>query len=201
MRAPGQLAGRSTVGFLAPRYVSATDGGRTMRLWRVLAGGVAVLLSVLAGGGVAGAIYDSQGALTVSKASLQRNEQVTVSGSGYAPASSIVTTLTSAPATLGTAQAGATGTFSATYAIPADTALGSHTITAAGKAPDGSSLTLTAAITVVTDSSAANLVGTGGAHTSELVNWAVVLVAVGCVLIVSTAHARYRAQLKAHRPA
>ena len=55
---------------------------------------------------------------------------VTVSGSQYAPASTVTVSITSTPLTLGTVTVASNGTFSKSFTVPCTVEAGAHTITA-----------------------------------------------------------------------
>lgn len=74
---------------------------------------------------------------------------VTVNAGYFEPGSNVVVTLQSDPVTLGTVVAGATGTITATYNLPANVTAGSHSVTATGTSLEtGLTESVTAAITV-----------------------------------------------------
>lgn len=87
--------------------------------------------------------------LTVSDTTPTPGQTITIEGRTYAEGASMTITMTSDPVVLGSAAADAAGVATLQATIPADTALGSHTITAVGQAPDGSELTQSLAIEVV----------------------------------------------------
>ena len=69
---------------------------------------------------------------------------VTVSGSEYAPASTVTVSIASTPLTLGTATVASDGTFSAAFTVPCTVESGAHTITATA----GSGLSASTAVTL-----------------------------------------------------
>ncbi|WP_433077225.1 fibronectin type III domain-containing protein [Dactylosporangium sp. CA-052675] len=73
---------------------------------------------------------------------------ITFIGDGFAPYSTVVITMYSAPRTLGTAVTDGTGSFSKRITIPADLAAGAHTALAQGAAPDGTTRSMALALTV-----------------------------------------------------
>ena len=87
--------------------------------------------------------------LTISDTTPTPGQTITIEGRTFAAGSTVTVTMESDPVTLGTAVADDQGVFTLQATIPIDTALGQHTITAAGQAPDGSALVLSATITVV----------------------------------------------------
>lgn len=89
-----------------------------------------------------------QGTLTVSDETVGPGQSITVSGKGFKAASSISLVFESLPTSLGTTSSDASGAFAKQVTIPADAALGSHTITATGPAPDGGTRVLSRAVNV-----------------------------------------------------
>lgn len=87
--------------------------------------------------------------LTISDTTPTPGQTITIEGRTFASGSSVTVTMESDPVTLGSATADDAGVFTLQATIPVDTSLGQHTITAAGQAPDGSPLVLSATITVV----------------------------------------------------
>src|SRR5690349_20605782 len=74
---------------------------------------------------------------------------VTVNAGYFTAGSNVTVVLTSDPVTLGTAVADAAGNINVTYALPASTTFGSHTVTATGPRKDtGVTSSIAAAITV-----------------------------------------------------
>jgi hypothetical protein len=74
---------------------------------------------------------------------------VTVRGQDWLADTSVSVTLRSEPVLLGNATAGADGTFTQSYAIPAATPAGAHTITLAGTGADGQPASVVLDLTVV----------------------------------------------------
>jgi hypothetical protein len=111
-------------------------------------------------------------------------QQVIVSGTGFAPNSTVVISPASSPTTvLATVTTDASGSFSVPVTIPAGTSPGSLTLRATGVAPDGVARTVTQTVNVAAPGTPP-LVRTGGSRTSTFINWASVLIAVGFVVIV-----------------
>jgi hypothetical protein len=73
--------------------------------------------------------------------------QITISGDGFQPFSTIVLAIYSAPRILGTATAGAGGAFSKTLTLP-DAYLGSHTLVASGLDPSGEPRYMTLSVVI-----------------------------------------------------
>jgi hypothetical protein len=94
-------------------------------------------------------------AVPVGSGSATPGEKVTISGSGFAPGSTVVLTVHSTPVNLGTATVAADGTFTATVTLPSNLPAGSHHLLATGLAPDGSVRYVSKALTVAAS-------GTGG---------------------------------------
>ena len=63
--------------------------------------------------------------------------RIVVTGDGWLAGSEVTATLRSDPVVLGTSVAGADGTVSQEYVVPASTPLGAHTITLDGTGADG----------------------------------------------------------------
>lgn len=84
----------------------------------------------------------------ISTGSVTPGSTITVSGTGYAPFSTVTVLVYSTPTVLGTAQADANGAFTFTGKLPAGLAAGSHTLVAAGVDGAGNPRYLTQAITV-----------------------------------------------------
>jgi hypothetical protein len=84
---------------------------------------------------------------------------LTVTGSSFQPGEGITIVLHSLPATVGTTTADPSGNFSTTVTIPADTPLGSHTITATGNT---SGTTASAGILVSTSTASGTASGSSG---------------------------------------
>src|SRR5690606_5264515 len=67
---------------------------------------------------------------------------ITITGSGYAPATAVDVWLFSEPTLLGSTRTDANGSFSATYELPDDVTLGGHSIVAGGFDSTGAKLSL-----------------------------------------------------------
>jgi LPXTG-motif cell wall-anchored protein len=96
--------------------------------------------------------------LTVSDTTPTPGQNVDIQARTCAPGATVTISLGSAPVVLGTPVADAAGIATLQATIPADTTLGPHTVTAVCEAPDGSELTLSAQINVVSAAGG----GTGG---------------------------------------
>ncbi|MGY1742204.1 MULTISPECIES: fibronectin type III domain-containing protein [unclassified Blastococcus] len=106
----------------------------------------------------------SNGALGTSgfsTGSVTQGQTITVSGSGYAPFSTVTVLVYSSPTVLGTVEADANGAFTFTGKLPAGLAAGSHTLVAAGVDADGNPRYLTQAITVGGPTGSGGLAYTG----------------------------------------
>jgi hypothetical protein len=94
---------------------------------------------------------ESDGDLTLppgTKASVAAGKTITVSGSGYAPFSTVTVLVYSQPQILTTVVTDATGSFSVEVTVPAGLAAGQHHLVAAGVDPNGELRYLTLPITV-----------------------------------------------------
>jgi hypothetical protein len=138
----------------------------------------------------------STGALTVTPTTLTPSQSFTASGSGYAASSPVTVTFTSDPVVLASITTNATGSFTATLNVPANATLGTHTISASGKAPDNSARILTATVTVVAGggSGAKPLVRTGPSNVGPMIMWGILLIAVGFVAVVAVRRSQFRRQ-------
>ncbi len=92
-----------------------------------------------------------------STGSVTPGQTITVSGTGYAPFSTVTVLVYSTPTVLGTAVADENGAFTFTGKLPAGLAAGSHTLVAAGVDANGDPRYLTMAVTV-----AGSTTGSGG---------------------------------------
>ncbi len=162
-----------------------------------------VLVGLMAAPVAAQQYPPADNSITVSDTTPTPGQTVTITAKTFLPGSTVSFTLASAPVGLGTAAADAAGVSTIDAAIPADTTLGPHTITASGQAADGP-LSLTAAITVVSaDGAAAPGTGSGslprtGDDTSiPLAKIGLALAAVGGVLTAFAAKRRKHATVTA----
>ncbi|HET6950834.1 MAG TPA: hypothetical protein VFI47_10690 [Acidimicrobiales bacterium] len=87
--------------------------------------------------------------LTVSDTTPTPGQTIDIEARTFRTGGSVDIVLTSDPVTLASGAADAAGVVALQGTIPTDTPLGAHTITASGPAPDGSSLTLSLSINVV----------------------------------------------------
>lgn len=120
-------------------------------------------------------------AISVGSAAATPDAQVTMSGSGFQPGSTVRLTVYSAPVDLGTATVAADGTFSKTVTLPSGLPAGSHTLLATGLAPGGAVRYLSKALTV----SASGLPVTGAGATGIAVA-ALALLGLGIALVAAT---------------
>jgi hypothetical protein len=81
---------------------------------------------------------------------LARSGEVPIEASGLAPGSMVTQTLFSDPVTLGSSVVNTSGDFRATPKIPANTPLGSHTLSVQGTTNAGDAFTLNIGVTVAT---------------------------------------------------
>jgi LPXTG-motif cell wall-anchored protein len=93
--------------------------------------------------------------LTVSDSTPTQGQTIGAEGRTFAEGATVTLTLSSEPATLGTGTADSEGVAALEVTIPEATPLGQHTLTATGQAPDGSELSVSAAIEVVAADGAA----------------------------------------------
>lgn len=120
--------------------------GRALRAIAVAVASATVALA-LAGG--AGAAYPiTSGDLSVGSSTAVGGGAVTLSGGGFEPGSSLTVWLRSDPVQLAAINADATGSFSTTVTIPADTVPGEHTLEVRGPAAEGGTLVLSDTFTV-----------------------------------------------------
>ncbi len=137
--------------------------------------------------------------ITADARTFASGSTVTMDLSDGAPA----TISPSAAATLATATADGSGVVTTDVTIPADTALGAHTLTASGEAPDGSPLSLTVSLNVVpadgTGGGAAtgDLPRTGDDSSIPLAKLGLALAALGGVITAVAAKRRKAASLAA----
>ena len=88
---------------------------------------------------------------------------VTVTGSGYAPFSTVTLAIYSTPQVLTTVVTDASGNFTATVTVPAGLAAGSHTLVASGVDSSGALRYVNLAVTVHGDAPAAPTLAYTGA--------------------------------------
>jgi hypothetical protein len=124
------------------------------------------------------------GAISAGSATATPGAQVTISGDGYQPGSTVVITVYSTPVNLGTATVQTNGTFTATVTLPANLATGSHTLLASGIAPGGAVRYVSKALTV----SAANFgpLPVTGVNAIRIGLGAVALLVLGVAAVVMT---------------
>lgn len=113
----------------------------------------------------------------------------TISGSGWQPGSTIELMIASTPQSLGTATVASDGTFSAAVSIPCLEA-GTHTITASGKAADGSARSVTTSVTVSACGATSGVLPHTGGNTSSLLTIVAVALLVGAALVIATSRRR-----------
>ncbi len=132
----------------------------------------------------------SNGALATtgfSTGSVAPGQSITVSGTGYAPFSTVTVLVYSTPTVLGTAVADENGAFTFTGTLPAGLAAGTHTLVAAGYDVDGEPRNLTMAVTVSGAAAAAGpaLASTGFSTLPYLGTGALALLAGGGLLVAA----------------
>ena len=107
---------------------------------------------------------------------------VTTSGSGFMPGSIVEVWVFSTPTLLGTAEVDEDGSFSAVYNLPADLAVGVHTLQAEGVTSSGEPRAMALALELFP--TAVELPVTGSTHSMDLVNLTLVLTALGGMLVL-----------------
>jgi len=124
---------------------------------------------------------------------------VTVTSIGWRPAASLDVVLHSDPIALATVTADATGAMTAQVTIPAGAAVGSHTVTVTGAAPDGSTRELSGALTILGSDGATTAPGGSttrqelprtGAESRRLFSSAISLVGAGMLLVIAAKRRR-----------
>ncbi|SFF49725.1 LPXTG cell wall anchor domain-containing protein [Blastococcus tunisiensis] len=145
------------VGYKYSVYVQAVDSEGNRSAENVLA---PVTIPAAA---VPTAVPAKSGDLTLAPSSagpITPGKKITVSGSGYAPNSSVDVIIYSTPQVLTTVIADGTGAFSVEVTVPAGLAAGSHTVVASGVDASGVLRYVTLPITVTADG-VATLANTG----------------------------------------
>ena len=165
---------------------TAERRGLSVRLFGVVA---TLVLLVAWGAAPAAAVqYPPSGnGLTVNKTNLAPGEALTLTGSGYTAGATITITIESTPLVLGTTVADGTGAFTTTVSIPTTFAAGRHTVKATGEGAGGSTIVLSAAVTVASSGSGHPFTG---ANVGPPVLVGVGLILVGMVLIVTVRRRR-----------
>jgi hypothetical protein len=111
-------------------------------------GGLNVLSTGIAPGGAL-LPADVNGALV-----LARGGQLRVTGTGFAPGSTATLTLSTDPITLGSATADPSGAISALVPVPADVAIGNHTLNLIAKSASGQQAIVTLGVRVLSPAAA-----------------------------------------------
>ena len=88
-------------------------------------------------------------AISLGQSSAAAGSSVSISGTGFGPGTTVNVELHSTPVSVGTFVARVDGTFSGTFTVPADTAIGSHEVVAVGTQLTGTTVTARAPLTVV----------------------------------------------------
>jgi hypothetical protein len=112
---------------------------------------------------------------------LAQGSTVTLTGSGYAPNSTVSVYIYSTPTLLGTALTNGSGAFSQAFTIPASLAPGAHHLVSAGLDPSGNPRYLTSAVTVA---QASGTLAWTGFETLPVLGGGILAVALGAGLIV-----------------
>lgn len=131
------------------------------------------------GAGTSGQYPPNRGALQLSRSAARRGDPVTARGCGFRPGSTVNVDFFSQPTRVATATAGADGGFEATFNIPANAAMGQHTVEATGVDPAGDVRALSANIRVVGAEQGRDLPRTGSDSTAPLVTAGAGLVLLG----------------------
>lgn len=93
--------------------------------------------------------YTTKNGAPSSSLTVNRGGTIPVKGSGWQPGGKVEIWLHSDPVLLGTVTAAQDGTFSTSYAAPANAALGAHQIVMTGTAANGQPATVTLALSIV----------------------------------------------------
>jgi hypothetical protein len=125
-------------------------------------------------------------AMSVTAHSVRHGDEVTLSGTGFAPHAHIVVSFHSSPVVVGSTTADDAGGFSVTVTVPATATSGEHHFEAQGPGPDGEAQTMSAPVRVA---------GPSG-HSSWVVPVVMILLTVLIIAGASFAWAR----LSSHRP-
>jgi hyaluronoglucosaminidase len=165
---------------------------------------IAVAAFVMVAPAASASPYPAGCTIQISKVTAVPGDQLTVTASGY-PAGAVVTfTLHSTPVVLGSATATAGGVATLVFTLPAGTVPGLHTITANG-VPSGECDPLVSAdlqvdaASVVSPTTAAATTGTlprTGTNSAELIQLALVLIAVGGLITLATRKRLHRARVE-----
>jgi hypothetical protein len=169
----------------------------------VLTGCVALASVVAAPAGAQ--VYPPNGCSLALSVSAANPGQTIVAGSancspGFAAGATVEITLESDPVHLATVTAGADGQFSTPVTIPEDAKPGSHTVVATGQGANGSTLTISAGLTVASGTAgaaegAAGALAFTGSDSLPLVWIALALLTVGTAFVLAV---RRRAQARRH---
>ena len=124
----------------------------------------------------------------VSSSTVTAGGQITISGNGWKAGSTVTLTLNSTPVALGTATVDASGAFTKTVTIPADTTAGTHTITVSGTDPAGAPRTVSVTITVsaaaTTAAPAASTLPRTGSSSMPITLAGLALLVLGALLVL-----------------
>jgi LPXTG-motif cell wall-anchored protein len=153
------------------------------KLLYVLTAGALLIL----GAGTANAAYNEvTGSVTAGGTAVAGTAQ-TFSAGGFKVGSLVTFVLHSDPVTLGTATADSNGTATGTFTIPANTPVGTHTVTAQGVDPAGNARVVTSGSFTVVAAAAVNNgapARTGASNTVPLTSAGAGLVLAGGALVV-----------------
>lgn len=129
----------------------------------------------------------SDGALTPtgsSASSLAVGKKITLTGSGYAPNSTVTVLVYSTPQVLTTVVTDASGSFTVEVTVPAGLPAGHHTLVASGVDPGGNLRTMTLPVTVVGGTTGQGGLAYTGVAVAPLLGGGVTAVALGAGLLV-----------------
>jgi LPXTG-motif cell wall-anchored protein len=118
-----------------------------------------VVLTALAAPAAAQQYPPAVNSLTVSDTTPTPGQTISIEGRTFAAGATATVALTTV--TLGSPTADAAGVIRLDAIVPADTTLGSHTLTATGPAPDGTTLSLSLALNVVAADGSGSGAGSG----------------------------------------
>ncbi len=110
-------------------------------------------------------------------------QRIVVSGEGWQARSQVTITFRSRPRVLATASVNRDGEFSTDVTIPGDASPGAHTVAASGVEADGSPVTVTATLEVVSAGGAGGLAATGGSPVRQVV-LATLLIVLGAAVVI-----------------
>ena len=139
-------------------------------------------------------------AVTMTKVTALPGDQLTVTATGYPAGAEVTFTLHSTPVVLGTVAADASGNATLVFTLPPGTTPGLHQITANGVPlglcdPDVSANLMVDAASVTSTTTGAGTLPRTGTNSAELVQVALVLIAVGGLITLATRKRRQQSRL------